>query len=271
MEIHESNKTEDQGDILQVDTRTQYRTVEELFAHSQPNSVYYSLLVLSVFIVASGLLLDNSPIVIGGMLVTPLLTPILMISLAIVTGKLKALKIPGVLLLKSVLITVAASLLLTFAFGAGERAFAVPNTLRTAFLYFVVAGAAGVAAAVAWVRKEVADILPGTSIAVALLPPLSLIGIEIGLLNLEAARFYLYLFLLNFVGIFLGAMIVFSLLKFKHASFMVERKVEEAEKKEAEKKAEKAAEQAEKKLQEVKRNVEAMQSSKGEEGQGRSY
>jgi len=68
---------ENEGDILKVTVFEQYRTVDELFKRSKANSVYYTLLVLSVLIITSGLLLNNGAIVIGGMLVTPMFTPIL--------------------------------------------------------------------------------------------------------------------------------------------------------------------------------------------------
>ena len=245
------------GNILAVSTAEQFKTVEELFERAQSNSVYYTLLILSILIVATGLLLGNAPIVIGGMLVTPVLTPILVIALGLVVGEIRAIKHPGILVLKSVIITIFISALMTVAFGEHAMNQALENTLRTAVLYFIVASASGVAATLAWVRKDIADIMPGISIAVSLVPPLSLIGIELGALDLEAARFYFLIFCLNFVGIILGSMIVFSLLKFQKSGWEVQRQVEQTEKLQAAQQAKKQAAKVKKKMDEVKQTIEA--------------
>jgi uncharacterized hydrophobic protein (TIGR00271 family) len=249
---------EKKGDILKVSTAEQFKTVNELFERAQPNSVYYTLLILSIFIIVTGLLLENAPIVIGGMLVTPVLTPILVIALGIIVGELKAIKTPGLLILKSVLLTIIISAALTFAFGMETIEQILPNTLRTAMLYFIVATTSGMAATLAWVRKDIADIMPGISIAVSLVPPLSMIGIELGLLELEAARFFGLIFILNFVGILMGSMIVFSLLRFQRSGWEVHRQVQEAEKIQASKEAKKTAEKVKKQIDQIKENVKQM-------------
>ena len=253
------HKIAEKGEILKIKAHAKFKTIDELFEQSQPSSVYYTLLVLSIFIVTTGLLLQNAPIVIGGMLVTPILTPILVISLGITAAELKAVKGPLMLILKSTLLTILASAALTLIFGTSEIEQIFVNDLRTAILYFIVASASGIAATFAWVRKEVSDILPGVSIAVSLVPPLSLLGINIGIFSFETARYYLIIYLLNLVGIIVGSLVVFSLLKFHKSKGEIQKKVEEAEDLKEMKAAEQKAKKAVKKMEEVKKNVsEAM-------------
>jgi uncharacterized hydrophobic protein (TIGR00271 family) len=249
------SKLEEKGKILKVKASDKFKTVDELFEQSQPSSVYYTLLVLSIFIVTSGLLLNNAPIVIGGMLVTPLLTPILVISLSITAAEPKALKSPILLVLKSTAITIGIAGILTLAFGLTEVEQVFINDLRTAILYFIVAASAGVAATFAWVRKQVSDILPGVSIAVALVPPLCLIGINLGALDFEASRYYLLIYVLNLVGIIVGSLVIFSLLKFQKSGWELKRKLKEAEEVKQYQEAEKKAQKAMKKMDQVKKNV----------------
>ncbi len=221
-------------ELLKISKSDRYQTVDELFEKSTPSSIYYTLLILSVFIVASGLLLDNAFIIIGGMLVTPLLTPILVIALGIVASQLGASKSATFLLLKSVLIVIAGSFILSLLFDVPERPILFDNTIRTAILYFIVAVASGIASTYAWVRKGAVEILPGIAIAMALVPPLSLIGIWLSTWNIPAVRFYFLVFLFNLFGIIVGSFIMFSLLKF----YKVEEKVKQ-EHKEAQKEQEK--------------------------------
>lgn len=217
------------GNILEIKRKEQYRTIDELIKRSEPSQIYYTLLVLSSFIVASGLLLNNATIVIGGMLITPVLAPILMIALGLAIGRPDLLKSVIMSVIKSFLVVIASSILLTFLFGGASNYYTLENTVRTAALYFVVALAAGVAATFAWSRKELAEVLPGIAIAVSLVPPLGLIGISLSLFDFEVARFSFLIFLLNMVGILVGSLVVFSLLKFYKTEKQVEKKVGEAD------------------------------------------
>lgn len=200
--------------ILEVTKHDQYKTIDELFKRSESGSVYYTLLVLSAVIIAAGLLLNNAAIVIGGMLVTPVLTPMLLISLGLVVGEIDAVKNVGLLMTKSFAIILVISFASAIAFGLSSDIQVIENTFRAAVLYFLVAFAAGVAATFAMIRKEIAEVLPGIAIAVSLVPPLSLVGIWLSVFNLELARFYFSIFFFNLAGIILGSFVVFSLLKF---------------------------------------------------------
>ena len=215
--------------ILEVDEVQQYRTVDELLEQSRPSSIYYTLLILSTLIVAAGLLLNNSPIVIGGMLVTPVLTPLLTIGLGLSVGELKPIRRESILIFKSFVLIIFFSLVMGFVLGTDETLIAYENTIRTAVLYFIVAITAGIAATFAWARKEMAVALPGVAIAVSLVPPLALIGIGLSMLNLDIVRFYFYILVFNFFGVIIGSLLVFSMLKFHKAEEEVREKTAELE------------------------------------------
>ena len=72
---------------------------------SAPNSEYYFMVVLSTLIVAMGLLADNIILVIGGMLVTPLLSAVLAFSLGVVILEGRVIKRSIKVLLMSLLLT----------------------------------------------------------------------------------------------------------------------------------------------------------------------
>lgn len=197
----------------------QYRAVNDLIIESNPGSNYYTLLILSSVIIAAGLLLANSAILIGGMLVTPLLTPILLISLGITLGRPFLIKKTAKLIFKSVGIVFVVAFIFGLIFAVPEdkeffSSIVFNNTINAAFLYFIVAFASGIAAAFAWVRKKVTNMLPGISIAVSLVPPIALVGIWLSQNEIDSARFFLMVFLFNLIGIVMGSIIVFSMLKF---------------------------------------------------------
>lgn len=203
--------------LLQVSTKDQYRTIDELFEQSKPSPVFYLLLLLSVLIVTPGLILGNASIVIGGMLVAPILTPFLTLGLGLAVGEQSHLKPVAILMLKSFGIILGISFIMSTLFGPGGEIFFGYNSATTAFLYFLIAVVSGAAAALAKAHKEISELLPGVGIAISVVTPLCLVGIWLADWELGLARFYFYIFVLNVVGITLGSLIVFSMLKFYKA------------------------------------------------------
>lgn len=220
--------------LLEITKYEQYRTIEDLFARSQANTAYYMLLALSAIIIAAGLLLNNVPIVIGGMLVAPVLTPLLLFGLAFSIGEFAVIRRVGRLMALSFSIILVLSFFLTTILGHHREVFEITNTLETALLYFVVAVASGIAGTFALSRKELSEVLPGVAVAISLVPPLALVGIWLSDLNFELARFYLLIFSFNLFGILVGSVVVFSMLGFYQTKEKVELH-EEAEAKRIEK------------------------------------
>jgi uncharacterized hydrophobic protein (TIGR00271 family) len=215
-----------QENPLVVTKSEQYRTAGELIERSHPNATYYIFLAISSLIVAAGLLLNNATIVIGGMLVAPVLTPLLAISLGLSIGELQIMKETSWLLIKSFIIVALISFFMAIILGIGPAtAFNLEGDFRASILYFFVALASGAAATFAWSRKENSEILPGIAIAVSLVPPMSLVGIWLSQLNVTTSRFYFSVFLLNLFGIIIGSLVVFSLLRFYRARDQIHKKV----------------------------------------------
>lgn len=220
----------EKNEILKITKAEQYRTVDELLEKSKANANYYTLLVLSSLIIAAGLILDSPAVVIGGMLVTPVLTPVLALALGISASQISFLKRDLILLGKSFLIILASAFLVAVIFGTkGDSSF-FTSTFKTATLYFLVAFVSGIAATFAWTKKELSEVLPGIAISVALVPPLSLIGIALSLFNFESARFHFFVFIFNFIGIVMGSLIIFSLLKFHRTEKKISQEIKKEEK-----------------------------------------
>lgn len=228
--------------ILTIRKSEQFKTIDELIPSSQPNAVYTWLLTFSTIIIVSGLLLNNGFIVVGGMIVTPVLTPILTIALSLATGELRPIKQSGMVLLRSAGIILLISMLMTVTVGAPDTQTLFEQKATTTFLYLLVAFASGVVATIGLVRKDIPDIFPGIAIAISLVPPLSLFGIWLASRDLELARYFLIIFLSNVVGFIIGSLIVFSALKFYKSEKRVKERAEKMEAALEAKKAEKTGE-----------------------------
>jgi uncharacterized hydrophobic protein (TIGR00271 family) len=86
--------------------------------------------------------------------------------------------------------------------------------LNPNLLDLMVAIFSGMAGAYAYSKEEVAKSLAGVAIAVALVPPLSVIGIGIGIRNIDVIYGSFLLFATNLVGITLSAALTFIVLGF---------------------------------------------------------
>jgi uncharacterized hydrophobic protein (TIGR00271 family) len=184
----------------------------ELSRGARPGINFYVLIVLSSIIAALGLLLSSPAVVIGAMLVAPLMSPIMAISLGIVLGDLRLIRIAGETTLKGVALAVIIGAFIGLlsplrAITPEMFARARPNLLDLA-----IALASGMAGAYALARKDVSAALPGVAIAAALVPPLATVGLALTLGNARIAGGALLLFLANIAAIGLAGGVVFLLL-----------------------------------------------------------
>jgi len=209
---------------------------KELIESSIFDYGFYLMIILSTVIITLGLLLDNIPIIIGGMLITPLLSPLLTLALGIVVSDKKVIWWSSKIVAKSILVIFTVAVIITLI--TPDKIITEEISARS-FInlsYFYVAIAAGAAAAFAWARKELSEMLPGVAIAVALLPPLATIAIGFGLWNFNIVIGALQTSVANLLGIVISSVIVFSLLGFYKVRKVAKKEVTSAEEKEKEKK-----------------------------------
>lgn len=178
------------------------------------------ILICSIFIASIGLNLNSTAVVIGAMLISPLMAPILAIGLSVGTNDWevlkKALKNFGVM----VVVSLITSTLYFFITPLHE---AQPELLaRTSptFLDALIAIFGGLAGIIGISRRSRGNVIPGVAIATALMPPLCTAGY--GLANGEWSFFFgaFYLFTLNSIFIAGATFVIVRYLKFPLVSFV---------------------------------------------------
>jgi uncharacterized hydrophobic protein (TIGR00271 family) len=167
------------------------------------------ILALAGTIASLGLMADSAVAIVGAMLIAPLMRPILAIAYGVVTGKPTLLWRAVMTLLIGILVTVLIAWLTEQILGLREPTREIMARTRPSMIDLGVAVAAGIAAALASVRRNVADTLPGVAIAVALVPPLCVLGITLSIGAFEQAWGAALLFAVNLVAIVLCAVVVF--------------------------------------------------------------
>ena len=208
---------------LDVDIKRKIEIYTQLSTSATLNDLVYWLQILfSAGIATLGLVLNSSAVIIGAMLISPLMAPILSQGLALATGDL-TLGIRSVvnLLLSTLLGVVFAMFLVTLLPYKNMTTEIVartePNTLDLVIALF--SGAIG-AVATAREVKGVVTSIPGVAIAVALMPPLCVVGYGLGFaLTVDGAKGWEtakgggLLYLTNLVAITFTSMLVFVLLR----------------------------------------------------------
>jgi uncharacterized hydrophobic protein (TIGR00271 family) len=193
--------------ILTADHNELHQVIKDLIAESRPNRDFYFMLSISTIIVTLGIIENSIITIIGGMVVAPLLSPLLVVGLATTTASKKSLRwiLPN--LLKAVLLIMFIALTVSFLFDGNGSA--MIDTFKPNLNMFMIAFAAGAGAAYAWISKKVSAVITGIAISVSLLPPLVSAAIGISMLSGDIISNSFALFLINLLGIILSSIIVF--------------------------------------------------------------
>lgn len=187
---------------------------------------WWAMLLLSGGIATFAIMQDSTAVVIGAMLVAPLMIPILGLAGALVNGWPRRAAASAWLVAAGAGAVVLLSFLVArwlpplVALEANSQVTSRVNPTLVDMLIAVLAGAAG---AFATVNLRVASSIAGVAIAVALVPPLSVVGITLAAgLERDALGAFL-LFVTNVVAIILSSALVFLLGGFADTSLLRDR------------------------------------------------
>ncbi len=186
------------------------------------------LLICATVITTLGLLANSNAVIIGGMVIAPLMNPIMSMSFAIVTGNWRLYQRSIVTVFLGVSYTILVSYLISAALPINVIDSEIVARTAPNLIDLGIASAAGVAGAVALSRPSVgSSIIGGVAIAVALAPPLCVVGIGMGIgddiaaeidlamvINLSISSGAFLLFLTNLTGMILTACMVFLALSY---------------------------------------------------------
>lgn len=182
------------------------RRLEELSALSID---FIALLSASTLIATLGLFENSAAVIIGAMIVAPLMRPLVGLSLAILTSDLLLLRRALLTLLVGSILGVCISAIVALILHQLELTTEILARTKPTLLDLAIAVFAGGIGAYCQANEKVADSIAGVAIAVALVPPLSVVGIGIAFQQTELWQGALLLYLTNLVGITIAGAIVF--------------------------------------------------------------
>jgi len=172
------------------------------------------ILVFSIYIASIGLNTNSGAVIIGAMLISPLMGPILGVGLSLGTNDVptlrRSLRSFATMTIIAVLTSTSYFFLTPLSDAQSELLARTNPTLLDVFVAFF----GGLAGIMAGSRKEKTNVIPGVAIATALMPPLCTAGF--GLATGQFHYFFgaFYLFILNSIFICLAMVIVVRYLRF---------------------------------------------------------
>ena len=172
---------------------------------------YWLQLLLATGIATLGLALNSTAVVIGGMLVSPLMGPIVELGMGFAVGASLLVIRSFLRVLLSALTVIGAAMLMTLALPFHELTTEIAARTAPTLLDLLVAVFCALAAAYTTVRQtaDTTAAAAGTAIGIALVPPLCVVGYGLGTASRPIASGAGLLFTANFSAIVLFAVITF--------------------------------------------------------------
>ena len=191
-------------EVARLDQRAVIANVRD---ESRLDGRYLFMVLMSAGIAILGLLQSSPAVVIGAMLISPLMGPILGLGFALATIDAAEIRRTAAALAVGALLAIALSALIVLMSPLQNVTAELAARTRPNLFDLVVAIFSALAGTYASIRGRAGTVV-GVAIATALMPPLATVGFGIATLNATVAGGATLLFLTNFVAIALTAAIM---------------------------------------------------------------
>lgn len=178
----------------------------------QARTDFYLMVALAAAIAITGLIMNDGSVVLGAMLVSPLMIPIVGIACGIALGSIDLMRRSSASTFKGMALVLGMGVVMTFILPSVEPTDQILSRTHPGIYDLLAALAAGAAGAYSLGRRSVAGALPGVAMSLSLEPPLAVAGY-----GLSTSQFWItggafLLFLTNLVAMVLSGVGVFLLL-----------------------------------------------------------
>ncbi|MDF1498344.1 MAG: DUF389 domain-containing protein [Patescibacteria group bacterium] len=202
-----------------INEERQSKVYGEIKENAKGDFDFFVLTIFAGIIITLGLVVNSSAVVIGGMLLAPLVWPMLSLSMAIVRGKPRLIRDSVFTLFRSTALIFVIALFLgilspDYALQGGEF---LTRTSPTIFELFI-ALAAGFIGAFVIAYPKIGASIAGVVIAAAIVPPIAVMGISVSHGNLVMAGGAFILFMSNLIAVTFASSILFLIARFKGPS-----------------------------------------------------
>jgi uncharacterized hydrophobic protein (TIGR00271 family) len=193
----------------QMDSPRLNQVRSQLLDESKLDMPYLILIISSCMIATFGLLSNSTAVIIGAMLVAPLMLPIRGLAFGALVGDSFLFRTGTVSVVVGTILAVILSCLMGWLTGITNYGSEILARTQPDLLDLGIAVAAGAIGGYSKIQSKVSDTFAGTAIAVALMPPVCVVGLGLSQGNWILSRGATLLYLTNLLGIALACMMVF--------------------------------------------------------------
>ena len=187
------------------------------------------ILVCSIFVASIGLNANSTAVVIGAMLISPLMGPILGVGLSIAINDIDTLKKSLINLATMISLSLITAFLFFWLFPLSEDTSELLGRVKPDIRDVLIAFFGGLALIIARTKRgTIASVIFGVAIATALMPPLCTAGYGLAKGKLDYFLGAMYLFTINTIFIAMATFIVLKVLRFpmlKYANSAKRRRI----------------------------------------------
>jgi uncharacterized hydrophobic protein (TIGR00271 family) len=205
---------------LQEGKEDELETIDYIRKNIEFRGANLWILIFAIFVASVGLNVNSTAVIIGAMLISPLMGPIMGIGMAAGINDFellqKSFKNLGIAVLISI---ITSTIYFSFTPLADAQSELLARTEPTIW-DVLIALFGGLAGIVAGSRKEKSNAIPGVAIATALMPPLCTAGYGLATGNLYYFFGAFYLFFINSVFISLSTYLIVRFMKFPKKVFL---------------------------------------------------
>lgn len=178
------------------------------------------MLIASIFIASIGLDQNSQAVIIGAMLISPLMSPILGVGLGVAINDRRLLSRSLLNFFVAMSVALIVSVVYFTVTPFGDFTEQMEARTQPTLLDVLVAFFGGIAGIVATTRKDRLNAVPGVAIATALMPPLCVAGY--GIANGDFSVFWgsFYLFFMNSVFVAIATYAIVRLLNFPYKQYV---------------------------------------------------
>lgn len=204
---------------LQEDSKPQLETIEAVKKNVEFKGANLWTLIFAIFIASIGLNVNSTAVIIGAMLVSPLMGPIMGLGLGIGINDFELVKKSARNVAIATVFSIATSTLYFYITPLDDASSELLSRTSPSIWDVFIAGFGGLAGIVAATRKEKGTVIPGVAIATALMPPLCTAGYGIASGNLYFFMGAIYLYFINSVFICVATYLIVRYMKFQKKEF----------------------------------------------------
>ena len=198
---------------LDRDKEFYHRTEDSIISGIHFKGFNLYILICAILICSLGLDVNSTAVIIGAMLISPLMGPIIGMGFGLGTTNWDILKTAGRNYLIATLIALLTStlyfLISPLHLEQSELLVRTQPTIYDVLIAFF----GGFAGIMATATKQKGNVIPGGAIAIALMPPLCTAGFWLAALNYNFLLGALYLYIINTVFIVMATFLAFQLLR----------------------------------------------------------